>query len=100
MGADRDGAAEDAGVIAERLFPIPIGTEAKGTTEFGEASSLFFLRLPKTRFNLKPALPEDTGTVGEGGGTGSPDGDRDWTWPIVRMREEERGPGRMVSGGR
>jgi hypothetical protein len=64
-------------------------------------SSLFFLRPPKTRFNLDPALPEEVGTVGDGGGGGaSSDGDRDCTWPIAGRREEERGPGRMVSGGR
>ena len=64
-------------------------------------SSLFFLRPPKTRFNLKPALPEEVGTVGDGGGgAASSDGDRDCTWPIVGTREEERGTGRMVSGGR
>ena len=70
-------------------------------------SSLFFLRPPpKTRFNLDPALPEEVGTVGDGGGgaaTSDGDwGDRDCTWPIAAsgMREEERGTGRMVSGGR
>lgn len=64
-------------------------------------SSLFFLRPPKTRFNLDPALPEEVGTVGDGGGGGaSSDGDRDCTWPIAGRREEERGTGRMVSGGR
>ncbi len=64
-------------------------------------SSLFFLRPPKTRFNLDPALPEEVGTVGDGGGGGaSSDGDRDCIWPIAGRREEERGTGRMVSGGR
>lgn len=64
-------------------------------------SSLFFLRPPKTRFNLDPALPEEVATVGDGGGGGaSSDGDRDCSWPIAGMREEERGTGRMVSGGR
>lgn len=78
LGADGDDAAEDDdGVITERLFSIPIGTEARGATVVGEMSSLFFLRPPKTRFNLDPAPPEDTGTVGDGGGTGSSDGDRD-----------------------
>ena len=69
-----------------------------------ERSSLFFLRPPKTRFNLDPALPEGVGTVGDGGGgVASSDGDRgdrDCTWPIAGGREEERGTGRMVSGGR
>ena len=64
-------------------------------------SSLFFLRPPKTRFNLDPALPEKVGTVGDGGGgAASSVGDRDCSWPIAGMREEERGTGRMVSGGR
>lgn len=64
-------------------------------------SSLFFLRPPKTRFNLDPALPEKVGTVGDGGGgAANSDGDRDCTWPIAGMREEERGPGRIVLGGR
>lgn len=61
---------EDAGVITERLFPIPIGTGANVGTTFGSISSLFFLRPPNTRFNLDPALPEAMGMVGEGGGTG------------------------------
>lgn len=99
LGADGDGAREDAGVITERLFPIPIGAGAKAVMAVGETSSLFFLRPAKTRLNLEPALPEDVGTVGDGGGTGNSVG-RDGTWPIVGMREEERGAGRMISGGR
>jgi hypothetical protein len=63
-------------------------------------SSLLFLRPPKTRFNLDPALPEYVGTVGDGGGAATSDGDRDCNWPIVGRREEERGTGRIVSGGR
>jgi hypothetical protein len=64
-------------------------------------SSLFFLRPPKTRFNLDPAPPEDVGKVGDGGGGAANSvGDRDCTWPIAGTREEERGTGRMVSGGR
>lgn len=101
FGAEEDDAAEDAGVNAERLFPIPFGTGPKVTAVVGEMSSLLFLRPPKTRFNLNPALPEDTGTVGDGGGgSAGSDGDRDWSWPIVGRREEERGTGRMVSEGR
>jgi hypothetical protein len=99
-GADGDGAAEDGVVITERLFPIPIGAGAKAVTSVGEVSSPFFLRPPKTRLNLVPAPPEDTGTVGDGGGTESSDGNLDGTWPIVGKRDEERGTGRMVSGGR
>ena len=100
MGAEEDGVAEGTGVITERLFPIPGGIGAKVAVGFTAMSSLFFLRPPKTRFNLDPALPENVGTVGDGGGVASSDGDRDGTCPIVGTREEERGTGRIVSGGR
>ena len=79
IGAEEDGMTEGSGAIAERLFPIPGDIEAKEGV--GEMSSLFFLRPPKTRFNLAPAPPEDVGAVGDGGGAAAAgsDGDRDCT---------------------
>jgi hypothetical protein len=70
LGADGDDVVEDAGVIAEILFPIANGTGGNVGGVFGDMSSLFFLRLPppKTRFNLDPALPEAAGTTGDDGG--------------------------------
>ena len=52
------------------------------------SSLFFFMRPPKTRFDLALAPPEDVGTVGDGGGTvgASSDGDRDCTWPIAGNR--------------
>jgi hypothetical protein len=68
---------EGTGAIAKRLSRIPGGIGARVVVGFTATSSLFFLRPPKTCFNLDLALLEDVGTVRDGGGAASSDGDRD-----------------------